>query len=51
MGGADGSVITFSDTEVNFPANLGIDEIVEAEKPFLARHNISAGDLYVIPSF
>ncbi|KAG9219707.1 hypothetical protein CCMSSC00406_0005971 [Pleurotus cornucopiae] len=45
MGGADGSVITFSDTEVNFPANLGIDEIVEAEKPFLARHNISAGDL------
>ncbi|KAG9219696.1 hypothetical protein CCMSSC00406_0005982 [Pleurotus cornucopiae] len=44
-GGADGSVLTFSDPEVNFPANLGIDEIVEAQKPFLARHNISAGDL------
>ncbi|KAJ8695007.1 fungal class II heme-containing peroxidase [Pleurotus ostreatus] len=43
-GGADGSMIIFSDTEPNFHANLGIDEIVEAQKPFIARHNISAAD-------
>ncbi|KAK7052089.1 peroxidase [Favolaschia claudopus] len=44
-GGADGSILTFGETEVNFPANLGTDEIVDAQTPFLARHNISAGDL------
>ncbi|KAL4266992.1 Versatile peroxidase VPL1 [Pleurotus pulmonarius] len=43
-GGADGSLITFSDIETPFHANLGIDEIVEAQKPFVAKHNISAGD-------
>lgn len=47
-GGADGSMIIFSDTEPNFHANLGIDEIVEAQKPFIARHNITAADLYVV---
>ncbi|KAJ7093358.1 heme peroxidase [Mycena belliarum] len=43
-GGADGSIITFGETEVNFPANLGIDDIVDAQSPFIAKHNISAGD-------
>lgn len=46
-GGADGSMITFSDIETNFHMNGGIDEIVEAQRPFIAKHNISAGDLSV----
>ncbi len=44
-GGADGSIILFSDEETNFHANLGTDEIVALQKPILARHNISAADL------
>ncbi|KAJ3479165.1 hypothetical protein NLI96_g9256 [Meripilus lineatus] len=43
-GGADGSMIVFSDIETNFHANAGIDEIVEEQKPFIARHNITPGD-------
>lgn len=43
-GGADGSVITFSDQELLNSANNGIDDIIEAQKPILANHNISAGD-------
>ncbi|KAA1474286.1 manganese peroxidase 2 [Dentipellis sp. KUC8613] len=42
--GADGSISTFSTTETNFHANNGIDEIVEEQRPFLSRHNITAGD-------
>ena len=44
-GGADGSIIIFSDIETAFHANNGIDEIVEEQKPFIARHNITPGDL------
>ena len=44
-GGADGSIITFASTETPFHANGGIDEIVDAQTPFVAKHNISAGDL------
>ncbi|KAJ7182854.1 manganese-dependent peroxidase [Mycena crocata] len=44
-GGADGSILTFGETETNFPANLGTDDIVDALGPILARHNISSGDL------
>ncbi|KAH8107936.1 manganese peroxidase 1 precursor [Cristinia sonorae] len=44
IGGADGSIITFADVETVFPANDGIDEIVEIQKSFLARHNITPGD-------
>ncbi|KAF5335228.1 hypothetical protein D9758_014767 [Tetrapyrgos nigripes] len=40
-GGADGSIIVFEDTEVNFHANLGIDEIVDAQKSFMANNNIT----------
>ena len=44
-GGADGSIVLFSDSETNFHANLGTDKIVALQKPIIARHNISAADL------
>ncbi|TCD71227.1 Manganese peroxidase 3 [Steccherinum ochraceum] len=44
IGGADGSIITFADVETVFHANSGIDEIVEIQKPFIAKHNITPGD-------
>ena len=44
-GGADGSIILFSDTELTFAANDGIDDPVAALAPFLTRHNVTAGDL------
>ncbi|EJD07914.1 manganese peroxidase [Fomitiporia mediterranea MF3/22] len=47
-GGADGSILTFSDTELTFAANGGnggVEDFVDALKPFLAKHNVSAGDL------
>ncbi|KAF9016097.1 heme peroxidase [Hymenopellis radicata] len=45
-GGADGSMLIFSDIEPNFHANLGVDEIVEAQRPFINAHNatLSPGD-------
>lgn len=43
-GGADGSLIVFSDIETNYHANGGIDDIVEVQKPFIAVHNITPGD-------
>ncbi|TFK44517.1 RBPa precursor [Crucibulum laeve] len=43
-GGADGSIITFDEIETAFHANGGIDDIVDVQKPFIAKHNISAGD-------
>ncbi len=46
-GGADGSIVLFSDIETAFHANDGTDEIVALQKPFIAKHNISAADLYV----
>ncbi|KAJ7352148.1 manganese peroxidase 5 [Mycena albidolilacea] len=44
-GGADGSVITFDSIETAFPANNGIDDIIDQQTPFLARHNVTPGDL------
>ncbi|KAJ8077001.1 fungal class II heme-containing peroxidase [Marasmius tenuissimus] len=45
-GGADGSIIIFADIETRFPANNGIDEIVNAQKKFMTDYNItlSPGD-------
>ncbi|KAL5507302.1 GP1_5 [Sanghuangporus vaninii] len=43
-GGADGSISTFSDIETAFHANDGVDEIVEEQRPFIEKHNITAGD-------
>ena len=41
-------MIIFSDIETNFHANNGVDEIVEAQRPFVTKHNMTFGDLYVI---
>ncbi|KAK0436797.1 manganese peroxidase 1 precursor [Desarmillaria tabescens] len=43
-GGADGSIVTFSDIETAFHANNGIDGIVEVQRPFINAHNMTAGD-------
>ncbi|KAF9453904.1 class II peroxidase [Macrolepiota fuliginosa MF-IS2] len=43
-GGADGSIVTFSDVETAFHANNGIDDIVDLQKKFIPKYNISAGD-------
>ncbi|KAK7045735.1 fungal class II heme-containing peroxidase [Paramarasmius palmivorus] len=45
-GGADGSIMVFSDIETAFHANNGIDEIVDAQKDFIQQNNItiSPGD-------
>ncbi|KAM5537513.1 hypothetical protein V8D89_008840 [Ganoderma adspersum] len=43
-GGADGSVMAFSEIETNFHANVGVDEIVEEQRPFALKHKVSFGD-------
>ncbi|KAF8881777.1 manganese peroxidase 3 [Infundibulicybe gibba] len=43
-GGADGSIVVFSDIETAFHANGGIDGIVEVQKPFIAAHTLTPGD-------
>lgn len=44
-GGADGSIITFGSTELNFAANAGIDDIVGDLQPFADSHGITYGDV------
>ena len=44
-GGADGSIALFEDIETNFHANLGVDEIIDEQRPLVQRHNISNADL------
>lgn len=46
-GGADGSIAIFKDIETDFHANLGVDEIIDEQKPFVATSNMTVGDLYV----
>ncbi len=48
-GGADGSIMTFRDIETQYPANGGIDDIVNAQAQFLSQFGgvISPGDLCV----
>ncbi|KAF5357392.1 hypothetical protein D9758_005879 [Tetrapyrgos nigripes] len=45
-GGADGSIIVFSDVETTFDANGGIEDIVDVQSQFIADNNvtISPGD-------
>ncbi|KAI0344867.1 short manganese peroxidase [Trametopsis cervina] len=43
-GGADGSIMVFDSIETNFHANNGVDEIIDEQKPFVAKHNMTAGD-------
>ena len=46
-GGADGSIATFNETELTFPANLGIDDILDEIGPFILKHTntMTPGDL------
>ena len=46
-GGADGSIALFEDVETNFHANLGVDEIINEQREFIQRHNLTTADLYV----
>jgi hypothetical protein len=48
-GGADGSIMVFRDIETQYPANGGIDDIVNAQAQFLSQFGgvISPGDLCV----
>lgn len=43
-GGADGSIMTFDQIETNFHPNIGLDEIVNLQKPFVAKHGVTPGD-------
>ncbi|KAH8102146.1 manganese peroxidase 1 precursor [Cristinia sonorae] len=43
-GGADGSIMLFSEVETAYAANVGLDEVVAIQKPFFERHDISAAD-------
>ncbi|KAK7449333.1 fungal class II heme-containing peroxidase [Stygiomarasmius scandens] len=45
-GGADGSIITFNATELTFPANDGIDDVLDTLGPFFLKHSnvLSPGD-------
>ncbi|PSR78715.1 hypothetical protein PHLCEN_2v7304 [Hermanssonia centrifuga] len=43
-GGADGSIAIFSETETQFQANIGLDEVVEAQRPFLRRSGMGVAD-------
>ena len=38
-------MLIFPNVEPNFAANLGISDSVDALLPFLATHNVTAGDL------
>ncbi|KAI0092714.1 manganese peroxidase 1 [Irpex rosettiformis] len=43
-GGADGSIMAFAEIETNFHANNGVDGIVEVQRPFALKHQVSFGD-------
>ncbi|KAH8107934.1 ligninase precursor [Cristinia sonorae] len=44
VGGADGSIMVFDTIETGFHPNIGLDEIINLQKPFVAKHNITPGD-------
>nr|AAD46494.1 lignin peroxidase [Phanerodontia chrysosporium] len=43
-GGADGSIMVFDTIETNFHPNIGLDEIVRLQKPFVQKHGVTPGD-------
>jgi len=43
-GGADGSIITFQSTELNYPPNNGLLDAVMTQSPFIKAHNVTPGD-------
>ncbi|CDO77628.1 Class II peroxidase [Trametes cinnabarina] len=40
----DGSIMAHSDVEMQYAANNGLDDIIEAQRPFALKHNVSFGD-------
>ena len=46
-GGADGSIMIFSDIETGFHPNIGLDEVVATLKPFQEQSGMGVADLYV----
>ena len=44
-GGADGSLLAFSDIELGYFENAGVIDIINDLRPFLQNHSVSAGDL------
>jgi hypothetical protein len=49
-GGADGSMLVFSDIETEYDANGGIDWIVSQQNQLLPSYNMTPGDLYAVAS-
>ena len=49
-GGADGSLVTFSDVELQDEANFGLEEIVRTVRMLVVDHEIEAGDMSVSTS-
>ena len=43
-GGADGSMMIFDEIETNFHANNGVDEIINEQRPFVQRSNLTTAD-------
>ncbi|KAL1948500.1 hypothetical protein VTO73DRAFT_12575 [Trametes versicolor] len=43
-GGADGSIMAHSDVELAYAENIGVDDIVELQRPIALRYNVSFGD-------
>lgn len=46
-GGADGSISIFSDIELEYSANAGLDEIINEQASFIASHPLGTADLCV----
>lgn len=40
--------MAWSNIELTYIANEGMDEIIELQRPFALSHNVSFGDLYVL---
>ncbi|TFK82314.1 class II peroxidase [Polyporus arcularius HHB13444] len=40
----DGSIMAHTADEITDPANNGLDDIIEAQRPFAIKHNVSFGD-------
>ncbi|KAK7688385.1 hypothetical protein QCA50_008758 [Cerrena zonata] len=45
QGGADGSIMLHADIELNYKANVGLDEIIYPQRDIALRHNVSFGDI------
>ncbi|KAJ6532873.1 heme peroxidase [Mycena vulgaris] len=43
-GGADGSIMAHEAVELLVHANTGVDDIIDAQRPFALKHNVSFGD-------